>query len=337
MNRLKNFWLAASAVLIAHWARANTIFPTAPGASWEYEIAESSAAGAQSGIITLAIVGDEQIDGQDAFTLETHRDDILQKTELIAVDERGIVCHRRSLANGKTVSFEPPQRLIPAELKLGAKWELDGEVAGAEMHQQFTIAAEEEVVVPAGTFHAYRFDCEDPWPIAIAIRRWFFPGIGFVKDITTTRGPTGRLLSRVTIVLKKFSPFAVPLPNDSPTPAPLPSAAPSPKITLAVAKGREGEPATEFRSDAPNIFVRWLGEHLPIGGDVRVAWIAEDVGDVAPANFIVDAMETTVSAPESGAQFTLSRPKDGWAAGKYRVELYLDDKLMESVSVTISD
>ena len=37
------------------------------------------------------------------------------------------------------------------------------------------------------------------------IERWFAPGRGIVKDVTTTRGPNGRLLSRATTVLMNFS------------------------------------------------------------------------------------------------------------------------------------
>ena len=283
-------------------------------------------------------IGTETIEGQDAFKLETRANDVVQKTELITSDEGGVFCLRRTSPQGKPVSFEPPQRLLPAELKLGAKWEVDEEEAGAVRHQQFTVAAEEDVVVPAGTFHAYRFEAEEPWPISIAIQRWFAPGTGFVKDITTTRGPSGRLLSRVTKVLKKFSPTAAPLPNESPTLSPAPSSASlSPTMTITVAKEHDGEPTTEFRSNAPNIFVRWQGEHLPLDAIVRVAWVAEDVGDVAPANFVVDQTGTIVGVPEARAQFTLSRPKDGWAAGKYRVDVYLDDKLLQSARVTITD
>ncbi len=216
----------------------------------------------------FASIGTETVEGKDVFKLETRANDVVQKTELITLDERGVFCLRRTSAHGKSVSFEPPQRLLPAELKLGAKWELDDEVAGTEMHQQFTVAAEEDVVVPAGTFHAYRFEAEEPWPISITIQRWFAPGTGFVKDITTTRGPSGRLLSRVTKVLKKFSPTAAPLPNESPTSSPASSSASlSPTMTITVAKEHDGEPTTEFRSNAPNIFVRWQGEHLPVDGD----------------------------------------------------------------------
>ena len=77
--------------------------------------------------------------------------------------------------------------------------------------------------------------------------------------------------------------------------------------------------------------------NLPVGSYVRVAWIAEDVGDIAPADFIVDQTETEIDDPEFAARFTLSRPKDGWAAGRYRVELYLEDDLLQTARVTITD
>jgi hypothetical protein len=335
LSRFHNFWLAALALSITCSARANALIPTTLGASWEYAVTDSST---RPGAITVAIVGREEVAGREVFKLETRSDDVLRKTELIAVDERALVCLRRSWPSGKTVSFDPPQGMLPAELKVGAKWELDDDVAGVDMHQRFTVGAEGDVVVPAGTFHAYRFDCEEPWPLSIAIQRWFSPGTGFIKDITTTRGPTGRLLSRVTTALTKFSSAIAATPNESPSPSPSPTAAPLPaKVTLAVAKVRDGEPATEFGSDALHIFVRWIGEHLPVGGKVRVVWIAEDVGDIAPPNFVVDETTTIIDTTESGVQFTLSRPKDGWAVGTYRVELYLDDNLMESMKVTIAE
>jgi hypothetical protein len=336
LSRLNNFWVAGLALAIASWSRAEVGFPTESGSSWEYQVTDLPSPPGQPGLVTVTIAGKEQLEGKQVLKLETRTTNGLQRTELLAGDEEGIFCLRRSIGNGKSVSFEPPLRLIPAQLTLGTKWELDDEVAGAEMHQQFTVTAEEDVVVPAGTFHAYRIEAEEPWPISIVIQRWFAPGTGFVKDITTTRGPSGRLLSRVTKVLKKFSPTAGP--NESPTLSPAPSSASfSPTMTITVAKEHDGEPTTELRSNAPNIFVRWQGEHLPLDGIVRVAWVAEDVGDVAPANFVVDQTATIVGVPEARAQFTLSRPKDGWAAGKYRVDVFLDDKLLQSASVTITD
>ncbi len=145
-----------------------------------------------------------------------------------------------------------------------------------------------------------------------------------------------------------------PIPTRTPTPGPsspaddapaqetlgtpaLASPTPALRIKLEVTKDRDGPVVTEFKSDVPNIFVRWTGENLPVDSDARVAWIAEDVGDVAPPNFIVDQMVTTIARPEFGARFTLSRPRDGWAPGRYRVELYLEEELVGTVKVTIED
>jgi hypothetical protein len=84
-----------------------------------------------------------------------------------------------------------------------------------------------------------------------------------------------------------------------------------------------------------NIYVRWHGRGLPPAAKVRVAWVAEDVGDLVEPNFVVDETETEAPAPDSSARFTLGRPPDGWAEGKYRVEFYINDELEETVRVTI--
>jgi len=59
-----------------------------------------------------------------------------------------------------------------------------------------------------------------------------------------------------------------------------------------------------------------------VGGDVTCFWIAEDVGDVAPPNYLVDSVTVSVERGGEGA-FQLSRPTNGWPRGKYRLELNL--------------
>ncbi|MDQ6861568.1 MAG: hypothetical protein M3032_10505 [Verrucomicrobiota bacterium] len=112
-----------------------------------------------------------------------------------------------------------------------------------------------------------------------------------------------------------------------------------PPMQLKIEAAREinGAATTSFRATAPNIFVRWRGENLPVGADVRVAWVAEDVGDLVEPDFIVDQNRTAVETPNFSARFTLSRPRDGWAPGKYRVDLYVDDELKDTLGVTISE
>ena len=319
--------------------RAETILPTQQGATWEYEIRDSSR-GAEPASLTVRINGVEQVGAKELLKFETLAGDAIVKTELVSVDERGVHCHQRAGADGKATILEPPQTTVPAPLKMGVTWQVDDHVAGGGT-QQFAVVGAEDIAVPAGTFRAFRLRCEQPWPISTTTERWFAPGTGTIKDVTTTRGPNGRLLSRTTTILREFS---VALPEEDkappgPTHAPAADATPAPKpaIFLEVAAERDAMPTTEFKSNAPQIFVRWSGVSLPVGEFVRVAWIAEDVGDLAPANFIIDEMETSIETAEFGARFTLSRPKDGWAAGKYRVELYLGDELLQKLNVTITD
>jgi hypothetical protein len=337
-TRISLWSLGLCLVGVAVCAGAEPIFPSATGTTWEF-----GRQGVEPAGMTRRIAGHENVDGKDLIKLETVIGDVVVRTEMLSVENSGVFCHQRTGHDGRTLPFDPPLTVIPWPLQVGTKWELEDEVAGSPMHQQFTVVSEEDVVVPAGSFHAFHLRCEQPWPISVTIERWFAPGVGYVKDVTTTHGPTGRLLGRVVTVLNKLSVVA-PTPGPSATPTPTPTAAPefalSPraaKITLKVAKTRDGEAQTEFRTDAPEIFVSWSGENLPLNSYVRVAWVAADVGGIVDPNFVIDEKQTEITRSDLNARFTLSRPADGWAAGKYRLELYLDDQLMETVPVTIHD
>ena len=315
----------AFSLFVATTASADTFFPDTIGSTWEY-----AQTGAEPSHFTIRILNRETVAGKDRLKLQTAAGDQVIQEQVISSTNRGVILHSRESANEETASFDPPRMLLPAPLQVGGTWELEDEVAGIAMQQRFKVVAEESVVVPAGEFRAYHLHCEQPWPLSISIDRWFAPGTGFVKDTTTTRGPTGRLLSRVNTVLTKFS-------IEPTAPAAPAAAAVPPKIAVEISKERDGPQVTAFRADDPHIYVHWHGENLTVNSIVRVAWVVEDVGDVAEPNFVVDETETEVTTPEFGTRFTLSRPTDGWATGKYRLELYLDDVLAEKVLVTITD
>jgi hypothetical protein len=150
-------------------------------------------------------------------------------------------------------------------------------------------------------------------------------------------------LNKITEVLSK--PVATPssgapvassaTPSEPAASPPEKAAAPSKKLTVEVSSDPAGGLKTQFKSDVVNIYVRWHGHDLPDAARVRVAWVAEDVGDLVEPNFIIDETETIAPAPDASARFTLGRPPDGWAEGKYRVEFYVDDELAETIGVTI--
>jgi len=80
---------------------------------------------------------------------------------------------------------------------------------------------------------------------------------------------------------------------------------------------------------------RWRGHGLRKNARVRAVWIAQDTS-VAPIDFKVDEATAIASVSSAFGKFTLSRPADGWATGKYRVEFYVDDALTETVDLTIA-
>ena len=341
-------------LLAAIGARAEPILPTDEGTTWTYQSNEETggpgAGPAASSAVTVT-VGRQNFDGKELLKFETRSDDSLVKIELMMLDDKGLVCHARGGKDGRIARLDPPQVVIPAALKVGDSWDSEGEVAGMEMPQRFSVTSEELVRTAAGSFRALRIHCSESSVMSVALDRWFVAGLGFIKETMVVRGPTGGLLQRVTTELQK-RPEVIAKPVVAPSPtaaAPSPTqsppirgpaietgpAAPGKKLIAEVSTDPGGGSQTEFKSDVENIYVRWHGRNLPKDARVRVAWIAEDVGDLVEPNFVVDETETIAPDPDSSARFTLGRPPDGWAEGKYRLEFYVNDQLEETLRVTI--
>jgi hypothetical protein len=360
---MQKLFLTAALFLTAVSVHADQLLPTAEGTSWEYDSTETLTGAAPVHSVVTVRAGKQLLDGKEVVKLETLSGSAVSKTELVSADENGIACLARSGKDGKITKLNPPEPIIAAPLKIGAAWDLESEVAGIKMHQHFTVVAKEGVTVPAGKFQAFHFQCEASSLMSIKLDRWFVPGTGFVKETTVVRGPG--VLQRVILELNKITeapskPVVTPSaaapkpaePDSSPKsvaavssvappsePAANPgekTAAPSKKLTVEVSGDPAGGLKTEFKSDVANIYVRWHGHDLPEGAKVRVAWVAEDVGDLVEPNFVIDETETVAAAPDASARFTLGRPPDGWAEGKYRVEFYVDDLPVETVRVTIA-
>jgi hypothetical protein len=360
---MRKSFLAVALLFATVSARADQLLPTGEGTRWEYDSTETLTGAPPAHSVVTVRAGKQLFDGKEVAKLETLSNNVVSKTELVSVDEKGIACLARGGKDGKIAKLNPPEPIIAAPLKVGGAWEAEGEAAGMKMHQRFTVLAEESVTVPAGKFRAFHLQCKDSSLMSITLDRWFVPGTGFVKETTVVRGPgvmQGMTLelNKITEVLPKpvvaTSPApkpAEPSPGSSPKsvaavtpvpPPPPPAASPeekapeSPKkLTVEVSSDPAGGLKTQFKSNVVNIYVRWHGHDLPDGARVRVAWVAEDVGDLVEPNFVIDETETVAPAPDASARFTLGRPPDGWAEGKYRVEFYVDDLPVETVQVTI--
>jgi hypothetical protein len=271
--------------------------------------------------------GMENVDGTQLLKFEMHRAGAVTNTDLVAVDEHGITCWARINIDGELIKFNPPQRMVAAPLKQGATWNFDGQAGELKVHQRYNVTGEEDIEVPAGEFHAFHIRGEQSSPSRMTIDRWFAPGVGIVKDVTTKRATDGDLLERISLELAER-----PKIENRPE---VKSDATSKRLSVSFAKDQFGKASTTFSSDTPRIYVRWQGQRLRKGGKVKAVWIAENIGEDFPQDYKVDEASAAVESQNAHGIFTLARPEAGWAIGDYRVEFYVDDVLVERSKIKI--
>jgi hypothetical protein len=314
---------------------AEPSFPTAEGTTWNYELVQEKPSDTldltepnekEHFAVTYRLGGVEKIDNKDLRRLEVYRGDALDNVDLIAIEERGIVCPARMNSRGTITKLIPPQTMLTTPLTKGAHWKFDGRIGETNVSQQYEVTGEEDVDVPAGKFHAWRIHCEQTSPAPATIDRWFVPGTGFVKVATVVKGPSGVAAQKSWLSLKQL-PKVETAPQKNPV-------SQSNKLFAGVSSGRASEFKDSFKADAPTIYVRWHGRDLPPEAKIRAVFIAENVADVS-ADYQIDEMETKAPAANSGGTFTLSQPEGGWAPGNYRVEFYLDGAVAQTVKFKI--
>jgi len=99
--------------------------------------------------------------------------------------------------------------------------------------------------------------------------------------------------------------------------------------------GPQDPPSTTFASNTPKLYAIFKTEGAKAGDKIRGVLIAEDVGDVAPANAKVLETILDMEGDTEAGDFSFSKPTNGWPVGKYRVEIYVNDKLATTAKFTI--
>ena len=84
------------------------------------------------------------------------------------------------------------------------------------------------------------------------------------------------------------------------------------------------------------IYAFWIGDAIEKDDSIRCVWIAEDVGEAAPKETKIDESTLEATKDNDKGAFTLSKPTNGWPVGKYRVEIYVEDELAETLKFTIA-
>jgi hypothetical protein len=320
-------------------AFATPLVPIQPGMTWRYSMTEEVGKGLKlsnlkqdaDNKVRLAVIyrldKTEDVDGRQLLKFEMHRAGSITNTDLVTVDERGIICWARINLDGELIKFNPPQTMIAAPLKSGATWTFDGQAGELKVHQQYDVTEEQDIEVPAGEFHAFHIHGEQNSPSRMIIDRWFVPGTGIVKDVTTMRAADGDLLDRISLELAER-----PKIENRPE---VTSNTAAKRVSISFAKDQFGKASTMFSSDTPQICVRWQGQRLRKGGKVKAVWVAENLGEDYPPDYKIDEASATVESQNAHGVFTLARPEDGWATGDYRVELYVDDVFVDAAKLKI--
>ncbi len=78
----------------------------------------------------------------------------------------------------------------------------------------------------------------------------------------------------------------------------------------------------------------WLTDVAP-GAKLKSVWFAEK-NNVTPDNFKLDSVEIIVRGKMNRVTYSLSKPKKGWPVGTYRLELFIDDKLTDTVRFSVA-
>ena len=93
------------------------------------------------------------------------------------------------------------------------------------------------------------------------------------------------------------------------------------------------EPVTVF-APADTFYLIVDLANAPDDTTARAVWYAVDVGDVAPANTLID--EATLTSGSGTLTFDLVSDSQ-WPPGTYRVELYLNDELDQTLDFSVQE
>ena len=125
---------------------AGQLIPTAPGTGWRYKMTEepgkglripdskADAIGTVRVSVLYRIAGTENIDGKELLKFEMHRAGVVTNTDLLSIDEHGIVCAARINLDGELIKLDPSQTIVATPLKRGTSWNFDGQIGEMKVH-----------------------------------------------------------------------------------------------------------------------------------------------------------------------------------------------------------
>ena len=180
-----------------------------PGVHFGESSGGSPSQKAMDATVVSEVVGFDVISGTQYARVESRRSGKLWLTEwLRALPDALLLGKTLDSDQGQETIMQPPQKLLSATLRPGESWVWEAQDAPVTIHTKILNPA--KVSVPAGTFTATEISlditiqtADMPAPVQGQQKRWFVPGIGFVKQ-DTQFVTSGRILSHIVLDLEKF-------------------------------------------------------------------------------------------------------------------------------------
>jgi hypothetical protein len=297
-------------------------FPAKDGTMWQYTFTREPEN--DKAVLTRQIVKSSSSQ-KPTLQIEEKVNGATQAAQTVMMENGALLAVAQRAADGKATVLAPAKTILPAKMGPGTTWDFHGRIAGIDLNMPLKVVADEQIQIPAGKFRAWHIHGQQTGVVSTTAEQWWTPGVGLVKESVTQRSPMGQLLDRRVIEMTAS-------PSVEPARAPLDTR----PFEASVSTSTAGAPMDIISSDALQIVARWRVRRPAGNAKVRAVWIAEDTGGIAPADYKIDEATAIATPPESVGTFTLSRPPDGWAVGKYRVEFYVQDALAGTARVTIA-
>ena len=107
------------------------------------------------------------------------------------------------------------------------------------------------------------------------------------------------------------------------------------KVEATATTGPDDEATNTFSTDTAKVYIMFKTKGISNGDKVRGVLFADDVGDAAPANNKILEKTLTLEEDTQDGDFNFSKPTNGWPAGKYHVEIYVNGELATKVKYTV--
>ena len=105
-------------------------------------------------------------------------------------------------------------------------------------------------------------------------------------------------------------------------------------VEAYITNSPEAERASIFSPETHTFYAMFKAKGLNPGDKIRGVWIADDVGDTAPANFKIQESALTAQDATMNAQFSMTKP-GAWPRGDYHIEIYVNDELATKLNFAI--